>query len=252
MASQNSKMLRRHFERSEEWEKPTRKQDEERALKTLAMIPKEVTSVLEVGTGNGLIINKVESCKFAVGLDFSRTALGHVRKERVEGDCAHLPIADNSFDIVIAAEVLEHLADEAMLMSARELIRVTRRFVLVSVPFEENPWETFVRCADCGYAYSPYGHQQYFDRKRIENLIQAKDKDVELWGSKRTLPLITLLGQKVFGVYSYRAGSECPRCGSRRLKYSRFSEIFTTFVSILQKRLARVTPDTILCLYRVK
>jgi ubiquinone/menaquinone biosynthesis C-methylase UbiE len=45
-----------------------------------------------------------------------------------------LPFADRSFDAVTCLEVLEHLDDPAA--AVREMARVARRAVVVSVPFE--------------------------------------------------------------------------------------------------------------------
>lgn len=56
-----------------------------------------------------------------------------------ESDVLELPFADHSFDVACALEVLEHLADPAR--AVRELSRVTRDWLLVSVPSkpDDNP-----------------------------------------------------------------------------------------------------------------
>ena len=47
-----------------------------------------------------------------------------------------LEFPDNTFDVATALEVLEHLEDPAR--TARELVRVARRFVIASVPSKED------------------------------------------------------------------------------------------------------------------
>jgi len=51
-------------------------------------------------------------------------------------DARRLGFADNSFDVVTALEVLEHMETPELAMA--EAIRVARRFVLISVPSHED------------------------------------------------------------------------------------------------------------------
>jgi 2-polyprenyl-3-methyl-5-hydroxy-6-metoxy-1,4-benzoquinol methylase len=54
--------------------------------------------------------------------------------EQVEGSIYELPFDDKSFDTVMCSEVLEHLSEPDKGM--RELVRVCRRWLVVSVPRE--------------------------------------------------------------------------------------------------------------------
>ncbi len=187
-----------------------------------------------------------------MGLDFSHTALRRVEKARVIGYGSSLPFADRSFDLVIAAELLEHLDDQELSKTLVELQRVARKYILISVPFQERPFETFAKCADCGLAYSPYGHQQYFDEGRVANLIGAKQRRMEFLGVKKTLPWLKLLMQRLLGHYSYREHSICPRCGSKRLVHVRLARLYGLAYATLAKYFTRPKPATVLCLYRLK
>ena len=53
-----------------------------------------------------------------------------------QGDILAMPFPDNSFDLVLCLEVLEHLADPRAGLS--ELARVSAKDILISVPYE--PW----------------------------------------------------------------------------------------------------------------
>jgi SAM-dependent methyltransferase len=87
--------------------------------------------VLDVGCGtgaNGPVL--AEAGRTAYGIDMSPVPLGLAgtgergHAARLRGDAGHLPFADKSFDMVVALDVLEHIADDAA--AAGELLRVLR------------------------------------------------------------------------------------------------------------------------------
>lgn len=51
-------------------------------------------------------------------------------------DATSMDFEDGSFDVVTALEVLEHIPDAAR--AAREMVRVARRFVVITVPSHED------------------------------------------------------------------------------------------------------------------
>jgi ubiquinone/menaquinone biosynthesis C-methylase UbiE len=70
-----------------------------------------------------------------VCLDLRTASLAEVdQPHRVCASVLSLPFAARSFDTVTCLEVLEHLDDPSA--AVRELARVARRAVVVSVPFE--------------------------------------------------------------------------------------------------------------------
>jgi SAM-dependent methyltransferase len=79
-------------------------------------------SVLEVGCGNGAYLELVP----AVGLDSSMGMLNAARARAqgpfVAGEATTLPFRDHSFDVVLAAHMLYHVADRAL--AGLELRRV--------------------------------------------------------------------------------------------------------------------------------
>jgi SAM-dependent methyltransferase len=87
-------------------------------------------SVLVVGKGSGLQTVMLERQGFEVVTLDIRTEL----RPAVTGDVRCLPFLDCVFDIAVCCQVLEHLRREFLMPSLRELRRVTRRGVVLSLP----------------------------------------------------------------------------------------------------------------------
>jgi len=113
-------------------------------LKTLISQAKEldVSTVLDVGCGEGFTLSRLAQAhvgKKREGIEYLDTAIALGKKEHPsitikKGTIYDLPYKDNSIDLVICTEVLEHLEDpEAAL---KELVRVSKKYCLFSVPHE--------------------------------------------------------------------------------------------------------------------
>ena len=95
---------------------------------------------LEVGCGEGVIADRLQQrWDEVVALDLPDAGLradwrGVPGPRFLHADAHHLPFADNRFEVVVAAEVLEHLPDPDR--GLQELARVGRRHLVLSVPQE--------------------------------------------------------------------------------------------------------------------
>lgn len=98
--------------------------------------------ILDVGCGEGFTLVKLKHAKIGEkfeGLDNLDEAIKLGKKlypqlNIKKGDIYSLPYKDNSFDLLICTEVLEHLKDPAKALS--ELKRVTSKYLILSVPNE--------------------------------------------------------------------------------------------------------------------
>lgn len=88
------------------------------------------STVLEVGIGNGFVSKYLKSLGFAV-----HTCDADVRlNPDTVGELEHLPFGEAQFDVVCCFETLEHLPWKSFGPATRELARVARRSVLLSLP----------------------------------------------------------------------------------------------------------------------
>ena len=97
---------------------------------------------LNVGAGQGSFSRLLSTRGFAVtSAEVSRAAVDVLRRrapgEVVEADAASLPFPDETFDVLVLGEVLEHLEDDVAAL--REGRRVLRSGGLVAVSVPRNP-----------------------------------------------------------------------------------------------------------------
>jgi hypothetical protein len=88
-------------------------------------------SVLEVGVGDGVVGNYLRA---HAGFSYTSVDFASDLSPDVVGDVRKLPFLGSSFDTVCAFEVLEHLPFDDFEPSVRELARVARSYVLISLP----------------------------------------------------------------------------------------------------------------------
>lgn len=113
--------------------------------------PLNIETVLDAGCGEGFTLDRLQQEKIGKtfeGIEFDQEAveLGNKLYPTLnikQGDIYKLPFKNNSFDLVVCTEVLEHLENPKK--AYRELLRVSRKYVLISVPNE--PFFTIQRIA---------------------------------------------------------------------------------------------------------
>ena len=93
----------------------------------ISLIPNCVNSVLDVGCGDGCIINRLHNAGYeSYGIDISSKALSYVKCWKKQMSCNNLHFKDNSFDLIISSEIIEHLEDTVFMETLEEMERVTK------------------------------------------------------------------------------------------------------------------------------
>jgi SAM-dependent methyltransferase len=161
------------YEVSEMWGKKYHENDAQRARAVCEAVPDDVRTVLEVGCGDGLVTRALKKAGHdPVVTDLSRSALAYVTDlPAVQSTIEHLPFVSAQFDLVCASEVLEHIPEEMYSRVLAEISRVCARYVLVSVPYNENLEWSFARCEKCGCVFHGAYHIRSFNERRLEKLL---------------------------------------------------------------------------------
>jgi hypothetical protein len=86
--------------------------------------------VLEVGGGNGLL----RSICRTLGIEFRMMDIREETGPDLVGSVLEIPLADRAVDLSCAFQMLEHVPYQDALVGFRELCRVARRDVIISLP----------------------------------------------------------------------------------------------------------------------
>jgi 2-polyprenyl-3-methyl-5-hydroxy-6-metoxy-1,4-benzoquinol methylase len=153
--------------------------------------PLKVKNILDVGCGTGYVtkeIAKINQNITACDTDADRVRLakGFVGED-IRNNITFLtikpgklPFKDNSFDLVVCFEVLEHVPNYMGLI--KELKRVSKKYVLITVPNE--PYfriANFLRLKYFKSLGNSPGHINHFTKRKIVEILkkQFKIKKVE-------------------------------------------------------------------------
>lgn len=86
--------------------------------------------ILEVGIGNKTVSNYIKQH----GLNIVTCDINKNLGPDFVGDIQSLPFDDSSFDVIAAYEILEHIPWKQVDEAFRELHRVTKEYVIISIP----------------------------------------------------------------------------------------------------------------------
>lgn len=158
------------YEFSEIWEDELFKEIEfKRILDTLKKVPHDISSLCDIGCGNGLFldavrdsfVDKIELC----GVERSLNAISRVNHKVIESDIAQIKIDDRSFDCVTALEVIEHFTYDDYTDCMREIARISAKYILITVPSNQNLRNYQMECPQCACHFNPDYHMRSFSKK---------------------------------------------------------------------------------------
>lgn len=150
-------------------------------------------SVLEIGTGNGITANILREN----GMQVTTLDNDPGTHPDVVGDVLHLPFKNNSFDMAVAFEILEHIPFSSFSPALKELRRVARNNVIISLPdhgksllrltfkipfIKEKNWQLRIPARDNKKYWAPCGH--HWELGNIDYPYRKIAKEIEKSGFK--------------------------------------------------------------------
>lgn len=160
-------------------------------LDLLDMLPRTGgLRVLELGAGDGATLRLAKArglASYAVGIDLAEPADLEPRLDGfVSGNIEEmsLPFAPSSFDVVMAADVLEHLVDPWATVERLAALLVPGGLFLASLPNFQNHRAWWPVLFEGDFRYEPAGlrdhtHLRFFARKNVVQLFAGAGLEVE-------------------------------------------------------------------------
>lgn len=218
----HSPAIEAEFDYDASWSKKVAALDPKEKLRvqqTLDMVPAEVRSMLDAGSGDGRISSHLTQRCLVVCVDISAHALRrNPNPVRTVGHLTQLPYSNGAVDLVLLSEVIEHIPARILPTVLGEIRRVARKYILITVPYRETLVEANVRC-ECGYVFHKWGHLARYDERALPGLYPdlPVQRLAHLGPPKPSnLDVAVALRQKLGGRY---AGPEddtiCPKCSGR-------------------------------------
>lgn len=218
------------------------------------LIPQDVKSILDVGCGNGIVTNELAKDYTVTGIDPSAAALKHVRCAKIQASIIDIPMENSSFDLVCCNEVLEHLDPTELKQGIAELKRVSRKYLLISVPHREQLEMKQYLCSVCGHSAHVHGHLQSFDSTRLADLFSPEFyplKQRTCGVPERRFPPFLLHWKHRLGQwFEPSPGLKCAKCGSS--DFVNKSSIPTKFINLINLGITRPQRYWYMALYQRK
>lgn len=163
------------YEIDELWKPENIKDSDVKRITFLAdVLPNDIDSLVDIGCGGGIFINYIKNkkkYKRIVGVDRSLSALKYVQTENISADITNLPFVNNEFDVVTCLEVLEHIPFFNYSKALNEIARISKKYILISVPYNQDLKKTFCKCPICLTEFNPSFHVRSFNKDNISSLF---------------------------------------------------------------------------------
>ena len=110
-----------------------------------------------------------------------------------QGSVYELPYKDNSFDLVICTEVLEHLEEPAKAL--KEILRVSKKYLIISVPNEPLFMvSNFLRGKNLSRLGNDMGHINHWNPFSLKEFLTQNK--IKVKKTNLPFPWIIILGEK--------------------------------------------------------
>ncbi len=185
-------------------ERPAATAHDERRVREYikSKVPKTSKTILDVGAGSAWVAQEyAPKGKTVISTDIALTNLKKAKKKipapnhkAVAVDSFFLPFADNVFDTVIAAEIIEHVVNPKKFVA--ELFRTVKPGgkLIITTPYKEKI--RYALCIHCNKKTPLNGHLHSFDENILLGFYDKPDLAKKEWftfGNKALIYFMTYI-----------------------------------------------------------
>lgn len=134
-------------------------------------IPSDTRTIIDVGCGDGTISNKLAEYFDVYATDRSVNALKFLDTNKFCSSANSLPLKDSSFDLVFSSEMIEHLPEDIFQNAIHEFKRISRKYIYLTFPNDENVEKNFVKCPNCNLVFNKIYHLRKLNKNIIRDLF---------------------------------------------------------------------------------
>ena len=147
------------------------------------------TNILDAGCGTGLNLNYLKHYGSVIGLDFSKEALNFCKlrenKNLIQADAEKVPFKEDTFDLITALDLLEHLDDGNVL---KEFYRVLKpnAYLIITVPAFKFLWSKHDEALH---------HKRRYNKGQLKDILEQNGlilKKITYWDFFLFLPIVVL------------------------------------------------------------
>ena len=138
--------------------------------------PKSNSIIMDIGSGGGGVISLLKQPDlFYLPIDLSDTNLKRIKEMSgnntlpVNGDTYHLPFINDSVDLIIMSEVVEHLSEPLEALKEVRRIMHPEGKLVVSVPYKEEI--SYQICIHCNKPTPTHSHLHSFTIESFRDLL---------------------------------------------------------------------------------
>ncbi len=149
----------------------------------ISLVPKYAKSIIDIGSGGAWVARNLIKrgnvvCSFDITYRNVEKAIQlypGTNHYGVVGDALHPPFAKNSFDCIIASEVIEHIVEPGIFIQKLTPLLKPGGILITSTPYKEKI--VYSICIHCNKPTPRNSHLHSFDEKILGELI--KDDEIK-------------------------------------------------------------------------
>lgn len=194
--------------------------EQARIASLVELMPEAFTTGLDIGARDGYIsLRMAERGDHITALDLAMPSIAHDKIVCVQGDTTSLEFASNTFDVVVCAEVLEHIPPPLLELACKEIARVTRKWAVIGVPLNQDTRYGATHCPSCGKTNPPWGHVNSFSVAHLKmlfpSMVACQIQFVGVTKSRTNFISHALMKYAGYPFGTYGQDEPCVYCGAQ-------------------------------------